>query len=395
MRFTSAALALLALVVPAICAGLITVERANGRTSGNLKYIVTLKKGVNKADLISQMKTFNVTDKWDIINGFAGHCDDSTLNYLRAHSDVESIAENSIVSITNIEIQTTAPWGLERISQVGPVQVGSRNSESLTYSYTYDQSAGKGVDIYVIGIYTDHSSFQGRARWGATFGGYKDVDGHGHGTYCAGVAASYNYGVAKAANLIAVKAFADDGQVYYSFVNIAGMEWVQSQAASSNRPSVASMSFGNEPSTAMDKAVASLTNNGIHVVVSAGNDGVDASNTSPARAPSALTVGASDIADNFASFSNYGAPVKVIAPGVDIISAWIGSPTTTKTLSGTSMAAPLVSGLLAYIIAMRGNVSPEALIVQIQNLCLKNNLHRVRECIHLFSRCKLASYWWK
>ncbi|KAM6493468.1 serine protease [Amanita muscaria] len=378
MRFTSAALALLALVVPALCAGLITVEKANGRTSGNLKYVVTLKKGVNKADLISQMKTFNVTDKWDIINGFAGHCDDSTLNYLRAHSDVESIAENSIVSITNIEIQTTAPWGLERISQVGPVQVGSRNSESLTYSYTYDQSAGKGVDIYVIdtGIYTDHSSFQGRARWGATFGGYKDVDGHGHGTHCAGVAASYNYGVAKAANLIAVKAFADDGDGLASDI-IAGMEWVQSQAASSNRPSVASMSFTNEPSTAIDKAVASLTSNGIHVVVSAGNDGIDASNTSPARAPSALTVGASDIADNFASFSNYGAPVKVIAPGVDIISAWIGSPTTTKTLSGTSMAAPLVSGLLAYILAMYGDVPPEDLIVQIQNLCLKGNLHRV------------------
>ncbi|KAM6496330.1 hypothetical protein JOM56_009036 [Amanita muscaria] len=63
---------------------------------------LTLKEGVNKADLFSQAKTFNVTHKWDIINGFAGHCDDSTLDYLRAHSDVESIAEDGIVTINSL-----------------------------------------------------------------------------------------------------------------------------------------------------------------------------------------------------------------------------------------------------------------------------------------------------
>jgi cerevisin len=77
MRFNSAALALLAFVLPALCVptGLITVESANGQTSG--KYIVTLKDGVNKADLFSQAKTFNVTHEWDIINGFAGNTHDS------------------------------------------------------------------------------------------------------------------------------------------------------------------------------------------------------------------------------------------------------------------------------------------------------------------------------
>ncbi|KIL60981.1 hypothetical protein M378DRAFT_874023 [Amanita muscaria Koide BX008] len=376
MRFASAALALLALVVPALCVptGLITVEKANGPTSG--KYIITLKSGVNKAGLISQTKTLNVTDKWDIINGFAGHCDDSTLNYLRAHSDVESIAEDGILSINFIIFQPDAPWGLERISQSSPV--GSSDPSALSYNYTYDNSAGAGVDIYVIdtGIYTDHSSFQGRARWGATFGGYPDADGNGHGTHCAGTAASYDYGVAKNANLIAVKVLGDDGKGYNSDI-ISGMDYVQTQAASSGRPSVASMSLGGQGYTAVDNAVASLTGSGIHVVVAAGNSGVDASNTSPARAPSALTVGASDITDTFAYFSNYGAPVKVIAPGVNVISTWIGSPTATNSISGTSMATPHVSGLVAYLIALQGNLSPAEMISQVQNLAVGGILNSI------------------
>ncbi|KAM6490387.1 serine protease [Amanita muscaria] len=394
MHFNSAALALLALVVPVLCipTGLLTVESANGRTSG--KYIVTLKKGVNKADLFSQAKTFNVTHEWDIINGFAGHCDDSTLDYLRAHSDVESIAEDGILRLYSTALRTNAPWGLQRMCQANPLRETDPNA--LTYSYLYDSSAGKGVDIYILdtGIYTGHSSFQGRARWGAMFGDYPDTDVLGHGTHCAGIAASANYGVAKAANLIAVKVVGDNGQVYYCFVKlsstdpltlakvklltISGMNWVQSQASSSHRPSVASMSFSCSAAvTAVDNAVASLTSNGVHVVASAGNQGVLASNFSPARAPSALTVASSDIADNFASSSNYGGAVKLIAPGVDVISTFIGSPTSTRSLSGTSMAAAYVSGLVAYYIGMNGNRSPADLIIELQHRSIKNVVHNV------------------
>ncbi|KAM6496331.1 serine protease [Amanita muscaria] len=395
MHFNSVALALLALVVPVLCipTGLLTVESANGQTSG--KYIVTLKKGVNKADLFSQAKTFNVTHEWDIINGFAGHCDDSTLDYLRAHSDVESIAEDGIASLDNVLVQTNAPWGLQRMCQANPLRETDPNA--LTYSYLYDSSAGKGVDIYILdtGIYTGHSSFQGRARWGATFGDYPDTDVIGHGTHCAGIAASANYGVAKAANLIAVKVIGDNNEGQTSDI-ISGMNWIQSQAASSHRPSVASISFSCKAAvTAVDNAVASLTSNGVHVVASAGNRGVLASNFSPARAPSALTVASSDIADNFASSSNYGGAVKLIAPGVDVISTFIGSPTSTRSLSGTSMAAAYVSGLVAYYIGMNGNRSPADLIIELQHRSIKNVVHNVRECIHLFSRCKFAHIGWK
>lgn len=369
MRFTSAALALLALVVPVFCAlnGLITIEKANGPTSG--KHIITLKKSVDKANLISQLDTFTVTHKWDIINGFAGHCDETTLNFLRAHSAVESIAEDGTVSIDKIVVQKTAPWGLQRISQ--PEPLNRKDDRSLNFTYTYDDSAGAGVDIYIIdtGIYIEHDSFQGRARWGATFGGYPDADGNGHGTHAAGTAASYDYGVAKAASLIAVKVLADNGNGNYSDI-LSGMDWVQKQAASSGHPSVASMSLGGSASTAVDSAVASLTGNGVHVVVAAGNDGVDASNTSPARAPSALTVAASNITDTRADFSNYGAPIKVFAPGVNVTSTWIESHNATEILDGTSMAAPHISGLVAYFIALEGNLPPADMITKIQALAV-------------------------
>ena len=87
------------------------------------------------------------------------------------------------------------------------------------------------------------------------------------------------------------------------------------------------MSLGGPRSTAVNAAVKSLTDSGVHVAVAAGNDDMLADGTSPASAPTACTVGASDINDARASFSNYGPSVKVFAPGVSVTSAWNSSPT--------------------------------------------------------------------
>lgn len=73
------------------------------------------------------------------------------------------------------------------------------------------------------------------------------------------------------------------------------------------------MSLGGGAATALDNAVASLTSGGVHVVVAAGNSNTDAASTSPARAPSAITVGASAINDARSSFSNYGSVVDIFA----------------------------------------------------------------------------------
>ncbi|KAJ3000181.1 hypothetical protein NUW54_g6827 [Trametes sanguinea] len=147
----------------------------------------------------------------NVLHGFAGTFNADALNALRANPDVEYIAEDGIVHINAAVTQTNAPWGLQRISQTA--KLSSQNTNALTYTYTYDSTAGSGVDIYIVdtGIYTAHSEFGGRARWGATFGGYANADGNGHGTHVSGTAAGATYGVAKKANLIAVKVLSDQG----------------------------------------------------------------------------------------------------------------------------------------------------------------------------------------
>ncbi|PFH47212.1 hypothetical protein AMATHDRAFT_152700 [Amanita thiersii Skay4041] len=365
MKFFIGTLALLAAVVPIFGAPaeLITVEKAAGRTSG--KFIVTLKNDVDKSFVLSQVSA-DAIDQWDVINGFSAKLDEATLNVLRAHEAVESISEDGVMHTMTIITQTGAPWGLRRISDPRPISPLEGDAFSLNFTYRYDSSAGSGVDIYIV-------DFGGRARWGATFGGYPSADGNGHGTHCSGTAAGTRFGVAKKANLIAVKVLDDSGSGFISDI-ISGLDYVIQQAAASGRPSVVSMSLGGSANTALDNAVLALTSAGIHVTVAAGNSGTDAGGTSPARAPSAVTVGATDINDNCASFSNFGSVVDIFAPGVNICSDWLGT-TGINFLSGTSMATPHIAGLVAYFIALDGNISPAAMTTKIQTLAVKGILH--------------------
>ncbi|PPQ63335.1 hypothetical protein CVT24_006708 [Panaeolus cyanescens] len=371
MRFFTAILLAVSLVAPTLASPTIAlreVERYQGQTTG--KYIVNFKKGASRRNWANKLKVKS-TDEWDIVNGFAADLDEATLNELRASKDVELIAEDGVMEA--FATQTNAPWGLQRISQ--RARLSSTSTTALTYTYNYDDSAGRGVDIYIVdtGIYTSHSDFGGRARWGASFNNLGNSDGHGHGTHCAGTAAGTRYGVAKGANLIAVKVLSDSGSGATSGI-VSGLNWVLSQARASGRPSVVSMSLGGSTATTLDNAVASLTSAGIHVVAAAGNSNTNAANTSPARAPSAITVGASTIGDVRSSFSNYGAVVDVFAPGTGVTSAWIGSTSATNNISGTSMAAPHIAGLVAYLIGKDGNVSPAAMETKIKSLSTKSAL---------------------
>lgn len=97
---------------------------------------------------------------------------------------------------------------------------------------------------------------------------------------------------------------------------------MQADAHTSFSPSVVNMSLGGSANSALDKAVNSLANIGVHVAVAAGNSGLPASFFSPARAAAAITVAASDITDTYPSWSNWGLRVAMIAPGQDIISSW-------------------------------------------------------------------------
>lgn len=170
-----------------------------------------------------------------------------------------------------------------------------------------------------------------------------------------------------------MKVLDNDGSGSNSQV-MAGIQWAVTDANNNGRisRSVISMSLGGGYSAQSNRAVAQAVSAGMFVAVAAGNNGDDASNYSPGSEASACTVGATDSNDNRASFSNYGRLVDIFAPGVNILSTWIGSNTATNTISGTSMATPHIAGLAAYLIALEGTRSPAALCSRIQSLSTKN-----------------------
>lgn len=101
-----------------------------------------------------------------------------------------------------------------------------------------------------------------------------------------------------------------------------------------------------------------MTGVDVTTVVAEGEEDTDACTTSPARAPSALTVAASDSSDARAYFSNFGSCVDIFAPGVGITSAWHSSDASTNTISGTSMASPHVAGVAALVLQGSPGASP-------------------------------------
>ncbi|KAK7691286.1 hypothetical protein QCA50_004679 [Cerrena zonata] len=297
------------------------------------------------------------------VKGYAGLFSENAIERIRQMPEVDYVEKDQIVRTTESATQIGAPWGLARISH--------RNKLSFaTFTkYLFDDKGGEGVDVYVIdtGINVGHEEFKGRASWGATIPQNDvDEDGNGHGTHCAGTIASAKYGVAKAANVIAVKVLGSNGSGTMSDV-VAGVDYASKAAQAKlqaareelaatgktkHKGSVANMSLGGGKSRALDTTVDKAVENGLHFAVAAGNDNRDACNYSPAAAENAVTVGASTLGDERAYFSNFGKCVDVFAPGLNIKSTYIGSTTATTTMSGTSMASPHVAGLLAYLLSL-------------------------------------------
>ncbi|KAK6533326.1 hypothetical protein TWF694_002277 [Orbilia ellipsospora] len=264
--------------------------------------------------------------------------------------------------------QKTAPWNLERISTGRKVKQHS-SVTSLDYTYTFKQGDGTGVDVYILdtGLYAQHKDFGGRAKSLWSFARDNALDVEGHGTHCAGTVGSNTYGVAKGANLWGVKIL---GKGSDSSTVIQGMEAVLAQhnkrkSDPNFRGSVISASFSNVGEYKAEfEAFKRVIAAGIHVAVSAGNEGRDACLNRPARYSKQLpivTVGASDIKDALMSLknnfkSNYGQCVTVHGPGVDIISTWKDGVDSTYSMSGTSMSAPAVAGMIAVELSRKSNL---------------------------------------
>lgn len=244
--------------------------------------------------------------------------------------------------------QSPVTWGLDRIDQ--------RNLP-LSNSFTYTRN-GAGVHAYIIdtGIRATHVEFTGRVGAGRDIVGNDNDpnDCNGHGTHVSGTVGGTTYGVAKGVTLHAVRVLNCAGSGSNSGV-IAGIDWVRLNHV---KPAVANMSLGGGASSAIDQAVANAVGAGVTMVVAAGNSNANACNYSPARAPSAITVGATTSTDARASYSNFGSCLDIFAPGSSITSAWRTSNTATNTISGTSMASPHVAGVAALYLAGNTGASP-------------------------------------
>ncbi|GHH44709.1 S8 family peptidase [Lentzea cavernae] len=282
-----------------------------------------------------------------VFQGFSVKMSDAQARRLAADPSVEYVERDQVVSIQATQVNPPS-WGLDRIDQ--------RNLP-LDQRYTYN-STGSGVNAYIIdtGVRISHRDFGGRASNGRDLVDNDAVaqDGNGHGTHVAGTVAGTLHGVAKQANIIAVRVLNNSGSGTIAGV-VAGVDWVANNHV---KPAVANMSLGGGANTSLDNAVQGAITRGVTFAVAAGNSNANASGFSPARVAAALTVGSTERTDARSSFSNYGAGVDVFAPGGGITSTWNTSDTATNTISGTSMASPHVAGVVARYLQGNRNVTP-------------------------------------
>lgn len=341
-------------VAVAVLAGLlVATEPAHADDEAADRYIVTTTSDRGTPTAVDNAEDAGgevVHEYAEVLSGFSAELTRAEVAEVRADPRVEKVVKDGRVRAS--ANQVPAPWGLDRLDQ---------RSLPLDRAYGYAQ-AGAGVTAFVIdsGIRAGHTQFGGRVGGGVRFydGGEGDADSSdcaGHGTHVAGIIGASTYGVAKGVREVPVRVLDCDGGGWNSDV-IAGLDWVVAHQPVGR--SVINLSLGGNASNEVDAAVARTVAVGIPVVVAAGNAGWNACEYSPARAASAITVAASDSRDRRAGFSNYGRCVDLFAPGVSILSTSAASDSATLTQSGTSMAAPHVTGLVARLLQAEPSLTP-------------------------------------
>ncbi|WP_372950396.1 S8 family serine peptidase [Mariniphaga sp.] len=350
--------------------------------NGKISYIVVLNdeelnselanlKGYEKRQQAAQkaaekvMKRSGVTDGELVfvygtaIKGFSVKIPPGQLKKLQDDPSVKYIEEDQIITLIEPkakpgdgDLQATAtqetPWGITRVKG------------GTTYS------GDKVVWVIDTGIDLDHEDLNvdGSRGWNFIRNNSNADDDNGHGSHCAGTIAAIDnavgvVGVAAGATVIPVKVLDRRGSGSTSGV-IAGVNWV---AANGSAGDVANMSLGGGAYDPLDEAVFNASQKGIYFSLAAGNESDDANNHSPARVNGdyIFTISAMDINDNWAYFSNYGnPPVDYCEPGYNIYSTYKGGGY--ATMSGTSMAAPHMAGILVWFdgvgeIATEGTVN--------------------------------------
>lgn len=278
------------------------------------------------------------------LRGFSLQLPDALAEALKNHPFVESVEPDGIA----YAFVQTLPWGIDRIDADVSSTLAGNGSGSVN-----------GVRVYILdtGAQLNHPDLNIAGSVDFTGKGTA-ADGHGHGTHVSGTVgakdnADYVVGVAPDVALYALKVLNDQGSGSFSQIT-AGVDYVTGQKQNnSSIPMVANMSLGGYVGTTayntLDRAIVNSIKAGVVYCIAAGNSTRDAKWYSPAHVVEAITVGAYDSNNRFATFSNYGSILDLNAPGVSVLSTWIGS--STKTISGTSMATPHVAGAAALYLS--------------------------------------------
>ena len=232
------------------------------------------------------------------------------------------------------ETTQVTPWGIERVG--GPL------AESGNRAWVIDT----GIDL-------NHADLNVNTELGKNCvprGNNTFDDGNGHGTHVAGTIAAIDntidvVGVTESTEVVPVRVLDNSGSGQLSWI-ICGVDHATDNF---NTGDVANMSLGGRTTnTSLDDAVRYAADKGLLFAIASGNSGDDASNFTPARTgnqhENIYTIAAIDQNDNMPSWSNFGDPVSYAAPGVGILSTKRNGGT--ETMSGTSMSAPHVAGLL-------------------------------------------------
>ena len=276
--------------------------------------------------------------------------------------DVMYIEQDMTAYVTGVQTEAVK-WHMDRLD--------SRRGYDKVYHYDY---TGKGAHIFILddGVDKNHQEFKGRMGESYSFVGGTPFDCAAHGTAVASVAAGTFLGAAKDATIHSMRVMGCNGKGSYSAI-IKGIEKV---IALGLPRSVINMSLGGSVSRSLNDAVRKAHEAGIVVVVSAGNSYDDSCRFSPASAPEAITVGATDRNDRRSSFSNYGRCTDIFAAGSSVVVAREGTELGTKTVSGTSFSSPITAGVAALILEEMPEASPsevaEVMIARSTKDAIKN-----------------------
>ncbi|EPS38871.1 hypothetical protein H072_7381 [Dactylellina haptotyla CBS 200.50] len=361
-----------------------TESGSNIKTFGsNMRaFTVSMKKsqGVSMQSLpnVAIMEK-NYKRKWAVMPRRSNH----QARDLRSRSPLYKRQNLGNQTSTFIE-QSTAPWNLQRVSSKNAAAASQKQVVDLAYKYRFDSVAGMGVDVYLVdsGFNIEHTDFGGRAK--VIFSPSEDGgrDNNGHGTHTSGTVGSLTYGVAKKVNIFGAKA-GDEAPTDSAIV--AGLDralslHLERMNQTGFMGSVISMSLGGpDLGQALFSVLQRAMQAGMHVSIAAGNDNKDACTDFPgafSQQMPLINVGATDINDARATFSNFGPCVDIHAPGVGIVSTWKDGPTSIEAIDGTSMACPAVTGMIAYELALNPQfkLDPQGMKQHILSKALPNSI---------------------